>query len=479
LFPNFIAGERVTGASASTNINPSDTGDVIGEFASATAAETNAAIAAARAAAPAWRAFGPVQRGEILNRAAAEINERHSELADLLAREEGKTLAEAGGEVTRAAQVLAFHAAQTTRNVGEFFPSIRPGMEVLTSREPVGVVGIITPWNFPIAIPAWKIAPALAYGNTVVFKPAGLVTASAWHLVDILQRAGLPSGVLNLVMGGGAEVGATLAASPDIDAISFTGSVQTGRRIMQAAQEHGTKVQLEMGGKNPLIIADDADLDLAVSIALDGAYGSTGQRCTASSRLIAMRGVHDAFAERMVEAVARIRVGDSRDAGTGMGPVVEQGQLDQNQRYIDIAREEGGEVIGGELLQRRTPGFYMAPALVLGTRNDMTINREEVFGPVASIISADDYEHAVAIANDTEFGLSSGIVTTSLSRAHHFRAESRAGMVMINTATAGVDFHAPFGGRHASSYGSREQGRAAQDFFTTIKTSYFNSGTPS
>jgi aldehyde dehydrogenase (NAD+) len=374
--------------------------------------------------------------------------------------------------VVRAGQILKFHGGQALRNTGEVVDSIRPGLDVTMTREPLGVVSVITPWNFPIAIPAWKIAPALAYGNTVVFKPAELVPGCAWELVDILHRSGLPGGVLNLVMGSGREIGTVLTGNDDVDGVSFTGSVATGERILAASSPHRARVQLEMGGKNPLVVLDDADLELAVDVALQGAFGSTGQRCTASSRLIVTRNIHDRFVAALTSAFGAWKVDDARGEGTQMGPVVDESQLAQDQRYLEVARHEGGDVIGGERLQRANDGHYLAPALVVGTTNAMTVNREEVFGPVASVIEVADYEEALAVANDTEFGLSSGIVTTSLAAATHFRRHSEAGMVMVNVPTAGVDYHVPFGGRRASSYGPREQGTYAREFYTVVKTSY-------
>jgi acyl-CoA reductase-like NAD-dependent aldehyde dehydrogenase len=474
--PNVIGGELVVTDDRLLNRNPSDVRDVVGEYATADVGNAVAAIEAAAAAAPTWAAATPQQRFDVLDRAGTEVLARKEELGDLLAREEGKTLPEAVGEAARAGQVLKFHAGQALRDAGDIVDSVRPGVEVLVTREPLGVVSVITPWNFPIAIPAWKIAPALAYGNAVVFKPAELVPGSAWELVDILQRAGLPSGVLNLVMGRGREIGDALTSHASLSGVTFTGSVTTGERVLANAQRSRLKVQLEMGGKNPLVVLDDADLDVAVSVAMQGAFGSTGQRCTASSRLIVTAGIHDRFVDAMQEAMATWVVDDARSTGTQMGPVVDDRQLTQDLHYLDVARQQGGHVIGGEQVVRSTEGYFLTPALVTGTDNDMTINREEVFGPVASVVAVADYDEALAVANDTEFGLSSGIVTTSLRHATHFRRSSTAGMVMVNLPTAGVDYHVPFGGRRGSSYGSREQGTYARDFFTTVKTSYVAAG---
>jgi len=471
-FANLIAGAWVEG-DGGENINPSDTSDVIGVYSHASVEQVRDAIDAAEAALHAWARTTPQLRADILEKVGLEIAARKEELADLLAREEGKTLAEAAGEVTRASQIFRFFAGEAVRIPGEKLDSARPGVQIEITREPVGVVGLITPWNFPIAIPAWKIAPALAFGNTVVFKPADLVPGSAWALADIIKRAGVPDGVFNLVMGRGSVVGEEIIKSPKVNAVSFTGSVSTGQHILQTVTARGGKVQMEMGGKNPLVVLNDADLDVAARVALDGAFFSTGQRCTASSRLIVEEGIHDRFVSRLAEMLRDQVVDDARKPGTTIGPVVDQRQLDQDLRYIEIGRKEGAKLLhGGERLNREKQGFYLAPALFTEADNQMQICREEIFGPVATVIRARDYEEALHIANDTPFGLSSGICTTSLSKAADFRRNSEAGMVMVNLPTAGVDYFVPFGGRKASSYGSREQGRYAVEFYTSVKTSY-------
>lgn len=470
---NLIGGAWI-GGEAVANINPSNTDDVVGEYARGSADDARQAVAAAKAAFPAWSRSGLMERHGILRRATDELYARREELGRLLAREEGKTLAEGIGEATRAAQIFEFFAGEALRLTGETVPSVRPGIGVEMTREPVGVVGLITPWNFPIAIPAWKLAPALCYGNTVVLKPAELTPGCAWALVDILNRAGLPEGVLNLVMGKGSVVGQAMLDDPDVNAISFTGSVATGKRIAAACVEHMRKMQLEMGGKNPLVVLDDADLATAVEAAVNGAFYSTGQRCTASSRLIVTEAIHDRFVDAMVERLKALVVDDAVKDGTQIGPVVDQSQLDQDLRYLAIGRDEDGAnlVFGGERLNRETPGFYLQPALFTEATNQMRTSREEIFGPVASVIRAKDYEEALSIANDTPFGLSAGICTASLKHATHFKRNAQAGMVMVNLPTAGVDFHVPFGGTKGSSYGPREQGRYAQEFYTTVKTAY-------
>lgn len=398
---------------------------------------------------------------------------RKDELGALLAREEGKTLPEAIGETIRASQIFEFFAGEALRLAGEVIPSVRPNIGVEITRDPLGVIGIITPWNFPIAIPAWKIAPALCYGNTIVFKPAELVPGCSWAIVDILHRAGLPKGVLNLVMGKGSVVGQAMLDSPDVTGITFTGSTGTGRRVASASIEHNRKFQLEMGGKNPMVVLDDADLTVAVEAAANSGFFSTGQRCTASSRLIVTEGIHDKFVAALTEKLKTLVVDNAMKTGTHIGPVVDEKQLKTDTDYIEIGRKEGAKLaFGGELITRETPGFYLQPTLFTEATNQMRISREEIFGPVVSLIRVKDYEEALATANDTPFGLSAGIATTSLKHATHFKRNSEAGMVMVNLPTAGVDFHVPFGGRKGSSYGPREQGKYAAEFYTSVKTAY-------
>jgi aldehyde dehydrogenase (NAD+) len=474
LHKNYIDGQWLEGFEVNHDINPSDTNEVVGEYARANEAQAEEAIAAARRALDGWKNANIQQRHDALDRVGTEILARREELGRLLAREEGKTVHEGIGEVTRAGMIFKFFAGEALRSGGELIPSVRPGgIEVDVTREPVGVVGIVTPWNFPIAIPAWKIAPALAFGNCVVFKPADLTPGCGWAVAEIISRSGLPQGVFNLVMGSGSEVGRTLVNSPDVAAITFTGSVPVGRHIRAAAAPRGAKIQLEMGGKNPMIVLDDADLERAVAASVDGAFYQTGQRCTASSRLIVTDGVHDAFVEAVTERIKSLRVDNALKEGTEMGPAVSREQLDLDLDYIRIGKEEGADLVwGGEPLERETPGFYLSPALFTGTHNDMRMNREEIFGPVAGVIRVKDYEEAVEVANDTEFGLCSGICTTSLKYAHDFKRRSAVGVVMVNLPTAGIDYHVPFGGRKDSSYGTREQGTYAKEFYTNVKTTY-------
>jgi alpha-ketoglutaric semialdehyde dehydrogenase len=476
VFGNFINGAWAEGSGEYANTNPSDTRDVIGSYARATEKQAKDAIGAAQAAFPAWALSTPQQRFDALDAIGTEILSRKAELGDLLAREEGKTLPEAVGEVVRAGYIFKFFAGEALRIPGETMQSVRPGVGVEITREPLGVVSIVTPWNFPIAIPAWKIAPALCYGNAVVFKPAELVPGSAWALGEIISRAGLPAGVFNLVMGKSSEIGDTLLNDPRIAGISFTGSQAIGRKVAQAATGGLKKFQLEMGGKNPLVVLDDADLPTAVNCAVQGGFFSTGQRCTASSKVIATQGIHDRFVAAVIEKLKTLKIDDARKKGTDIGPVVDERQLSQNLDYLAVGQKEGGRLAyGGNRVERNVdgqPGYFMLPALFVDTAPGMRINREEIFGPVVSVLRAKNYEEALAWANDTEMGLSSGICTTSLKYATHFKRHAQAGMVMVNLPTAGVDYHVPFGGRKGSSYGPREQGRYAAEFYTTVKTAY-------
>ncbi|MFE9082652.1 aldehyde dehydrogenase family protein [Brevundimonas sp. NPDC003935] len=469
---HWIGGEKVDGDLSGESLNPSDVREVVARTPKGGAAEVDQAVQAARAAFPGWADASPEARFDVLDRAGSLLMERAPQIGRLLSREEGKTLPEGMGETMRAARILKYFAGEALRVHGQNLASTRPGVEIQTYRQPVGVFGLITPWNFPIAIPAWKIAPAIAFGNTVVIKPAGPTPATAEALIAILHEAGLPRGVVNMVIGDG-DVGRAIVAHPGVDGISFTGSQGVGAGVAEGAMKRQARVQLEMGGKNPLIVLDDADLERAVAIALDGSFFATGQRCTASSRLIVQDGIHDRFVALLAEKVAALRVGDALDPTTQMGPAVTEAQRDVSYNYIDIARDGGGRIVtGGERLTLDKPGWYVQPTLIADTLPDARINTEEVFGPVASTIRVASYEEALAVANGVEFGLSAGIVTQSLKHARDFQRNARAGMTMVNLATAGVDYHVPFGGTKKSSYGPREQGFAAVEFYTQIKTSY-------
>ena len=469
---HLINGQSVGGDAAGESVNPSNLDEVVARYPKGSAEDVNEAVKAARAAFPAWSEASPEVRSDVLDKASNIIMSRAKELGTLLSREEGKTLPEGTGEVMRAARILKYFAGEALRRHGQTLESTRPSIDVTTHREAVGVFGLITPWNFPIAIPAWKSAPALAFGNTVVLKPATPTPAIAYALGQILLEAGAPPGVFNLVIGEG-DVGRAIVGHPDIDGISFTGSQVVGASVGETAMKRQARVQLEMGGKNPLVVLDDADLDRAVMCAIDGAFYATGQRCTASSRIIVTEGIHDRFVQAMAEKAKALRVGDALDPNTQIGPAVSESQLEQNLRYVQIAKDEGGKVLtGGEPLSLDKRGYYMAPTVIADTAPDQRINCEEVFGPVASTVKVKDYEEALEVANRGQFGLSAGIVTNSLKHSRHFRRQIRAGMVMVNLPTAGVDYHVPFGGSRKSSYGAREQGFAAVEFYTQTKTVY-------
>lgn len=469
---HFIGGERVSAPLVHESENPSDTRDIVARFPDGGQSEVDAAVAAARKAFPAWSDASPEVRSDCLDKAGDLVLRRREELGRLLSREEGKTLPEGIGEVGRAGRIFKYFAGEALRRHGQNLASTRPGVDVTTAREAVGVFGLITPWNFPIAIPAWKSAPALAFGNTVVMKPAGPTPATAAALADILYEAGVPAGVFNLVLGRG-SVGDAIVRHRGVDGVSFTGSQSTGAKVGAAAVARQARVQLEMGGKNPLVVLDDADLDRAVTCALDGAFFGTGQRCTASSRLIVTAAIHDAFVEALARRTAGLKVGDALEAATQLGPLASRDQMEQTLKYIDIAARDGGRVVtGGQQLKLEKPGWYVSPAVVADTKQAMRVNCEEIFGPVASVIRVRDYEEALQVANSGDFGLSAGIVTTSLKYARHFQKAVRAGMVMVNLPTAGVDYHVPFGGTRGSSYGPREQGFAAIEFYTQTKTAY-------
>lgn len=474
---NFIAGEWLEGISTVENRNPSDLTDLVGVFAQASLDQLEATLDQAHRAQAEWAAYGIERKQAVLMAIGNELMERAEELGTLLSREEGKPLAEGKGEVYRAGQFFTYYAAECLRQLGENADSVRPGVEIDVRREAVGVVAVISPWNFPTATASWKIAPALCYGNAVVWKPANITPASAVALTEIIARQDIPKGLFSLVMGSGREIGQHLVESAKINAISFTGSVPVGRGILSAAVQKFTKVQMEMGSKNALAVMDDADLDLAVNLALGGAFGGTGQKCTASSRLVVHEAVHDAFVEKLVAATQAMKVGHALEQGTQMGPVVSKEQLSENLAYVDLGKSEGAELAcGGAQLEMPHEGFYMSPGVFLNTTNTMRINREEMFAPLTSVIKVGSYDEALATVNDTNFGLTSGIVTRSLARATDFRRNAKTGVVTVNLPTAGTDYHVPFGGRGDSSYGPREQGKAAAEFYTTVKTAYISAG---
>lgn len=479
--PNYIGGEWVAGGGEIESVNPSDLSDIVGRFAQADEPQVAAAIAAARAAQPAWERAGIEARGEALDSIGRELQARAEELGAALSREEGKTLAEGKGEVFRAGQFFRYFAAEALRLFGAGIDSVRAGVEIEVRREPVGVVAVISPWNFPIATASWKIAPALAFGNAVVWKPSNLTPGIAVELAKIVAARDLPPGVFNLALGAGAVVGEALVGGA-IDAVTFTGSAATGGRLAQRAFARGVglpRLQMEMGAKNALAVMDDADLDAAVAAAVAGAFGSGGQKCTASSRLIVHEKIHDAFVAKAVAATRALRVGHALDPGSQIGPLASREGLDSALSYLRLAAAEGAEKLcGGEEPQTATRGHYLTPALFVGGDNAMRINREEMFSPIACVVKVADYEQALAVVNDSDYGLVAGIFTSSLARAADFRRRARAGCVMINLPTAGTDYHVPFGGMRASSYGPREQGPAAAEFYAATKTCYAAPGAP-
>ncbi len=476
---NLIAGEWQTGSGEIENHNPSDLTDLVGVYAQATSDQLSATLEQAHRAQREWAAYGIERKQAVLMNIGNEMMSRAEELGTLLSREEGKPLAEGKGEVFRAGQFFTYYAAECLRQIGENADSVRDGIEIDVRREPVGVVAVISPWNFPTATASWKIAPALCYGNAVVWKPANMTPASAVALSEIIERQDIPKGLFSLIMGSGNTIGQQLVESKSVNAISFTGSVPVGKGIAAAAIANLTKVQMEMGSKNALAVMDDADLDLAVSVAHGGAFGGTGQKCTASSRLVVHEKIHDAFVEKLIAGAKAMKVGHALEADTQMGPVVSEQQLNENLDYVALGKSEGAELAcGGERLSLDHDGYYMSPGVFLNTSNSMRINREEMFAPLTSVIKVGSYDEALAVVNDTDFGLTSGIVTTSLARASHFRRNAQTGVVTVNLPTAGTDYHVPFGGRGDSSYGPREQGSAAAEFYTTVKTVYMSSGSP-
>ena len=407
----------------------------------------------------------------------SELIKQSKEIGTLLSREEGKTLPEGIGEVVRSGQQFQYYAASALRQFGENIASTRDGVFVEMTREPVGVCGIISPWNFPIAIAAWKSAPAIAFGNAIVLKPASQTPASAIALTQIIsEQKDIPEGLFNLVLGGGRTIGHQISGHLNINAISFTGSVGVGQTIYLEAAKSMKKMQLEMGSKNPLVIMDDADLNIAVACATNGAYGGTGQKCTASSRLIVHEKVYKEFNEKLIESISSLKVGHALDEGSQMGPVSSETQLQSNLDYIEIGKDEAKLAYGGNPMNMRTPGHYMEPTLFIDGDNKSTINQEEMFGPIACVIPVKSYEEALEVANDTNFGLSSGIITQSLSKAADFKKNIKTGVTTVNLPTAGLDYHVPFGGRKASSFGPREQGTYAHEFFTHVKTTYVSPG---
>jgi aldehyde dehydrogenase (NAD+) len=469
----YINGSWAKGTSTVENINPSDISDNIGNVAQASVEQVNEAIIAAKIAQPLWEKTPLEHKVNVLQSIGDELIQRCEELGELLAREEGKSKAEGKGEIYRSGQFFQYYAAEVLRQIGENATSVRPGINIDITREAVGVVGIISPWNFPTATAAWKIAPALAFGNAVIWKPANLTPASAVALTEIISRQNIPAGTFNLVLGSGSVVGDTLINSKNINAISFTGSVETGRKIAVATAANFVKCQLEMGSKNSLVVASDADISVAVESAIAGSFSGTGQKCTASSRLIVMEDIHDEFVSALTARMAQLKVGHYLEEGIFMGPVSDKNQFESNFKWIERTKELGGKLaFGGEKLKMEKEGYYMSPTLFIDTKNDWDVNQEEVFAPMACIIKVKDLEEAIKTANNTRFGLTAGVITQSLKTAAIFKQQAQSGCVMVNLPTAGTDYHVPFGGRKESSFGPREQGSYAKEFYTIVKTTY-------
>ncbi len=473
---NYIAGQWVQGTGSIRNINPSDTSEMIDEYTSCTDEQFEQAIRSAATAQREWETVGIEKKSQILIKIGDELIQKSKQIGELLSREEGKPLNEGIGEVARAGQQFQYYGSECLRLYGEKIPSTRPGFQVEISREPLGTIGIISPWNFPIAIPAWKAAPAMMCGNAVILKPASLTIGSAIALTEIIAKQDIPAGLFNLVLGSGSNIGHKISTHPKIAAITFTGSVEVGKKLYQNSSSTMKKMQMEMGSKNPLVVMDDADLKTAITCAVNGAYGGTGQKCTASSRLIVHENIYKDFVKGLLESIKNLKVGHALDEGTQMGPASNQSQFESNLEYIDIGKGEAKLEFGGNPMNMRTPGYYMEPTLFIDGDNKSRINQEEMFGPIACVIPTKNLDHALEIANATDFGLSSGIITQSLAKAEFFKQNIKTGVTTVNLPTAGLDYHVPFGGRKASSFGPREQGTYAKDFYSQVKTSYINSG---
>jgi alpha-ketoglutaric semialdehyde dehydrogenase len=477
VYRNFIDGEWVQSTSSKTvkNVNPANTDDVLGSFAQATRDEARAAVESASNAFGDWRATPAPSRGRIVARAARLLEDEKESIAQLLTREEGKTISESRGELQRSINVAEFCSGESRRLNGETIQSELPLNFAYTLRQPLGVVACVTPWNFPVAIPVWKIAPALVAGNSVVFKPASLTPATAVRIVEIFEEAGIPKGVLNLILGSGSEAGDEIIKHKAVRAVSFTGSNEIGIRLYQQVSSRGAKIQCEMGGKNPVVVLEDADLELAVESTAQGAFGSSGQRCTATSRAVVVDEIADEFVARMVERAQSMRIGDGSDPNTEMGPSVDEGQFKTVLDYVEIGRDDGAELkCGGERASGNglDKGFFVRPTVFDGVTSDMRIAREEIFGPVLSILRVKDFDQAMQVANDSEYGLSSSIFTNDAGRIFRFVDEIETGMTHINSPTTGGEAHIPFGGVKSTGIGDREQGSTALDFYTELKVVY-------
>ncbi|WP_394233821.1 alpha-ketoglutaric semialdehyde dehydrogenase GucD [Niallia oryzisoli] len=474
-YENYINGEWQAASSHETqaSINPANKNEIVGYLSLSTKEDLDQAVSAAKKAQISWRKLSAPARGEFLYKVANVLEARLDEVAETMTKEMGKTFQEAKGETSRGISILRYYAGEGMRQVGDVIPSTDSEALMFTSRAPLGVVGVITPWNFPVAIPIWKMAPALIYGNTVVFKPASETAVTAAKVIECFHEAGLPAGVINMVTGSGSEIGQGIIDHPYINGITFTGSDGVGKRVGQGAFARGAKYQLEMGGKNPVIVAEDADLDQAVEATISGGLRSTGQKCTATSRVIIQRAVYDEFKEKLLTKVREIKVGQGLDGETWMGPCASESQLNTVLSYIEKGKAEGAVLLhGGRKCEGPglEDGFFVEPTVFENVESSMTIAQEEIFGPVLALMKVDTMEEAIEVANDVEFGLSASIFTTNIQKMLSFINEIDAGLVRINAESAGVELQAPFGGMKKSSSLSREQGQAAIEFFTNIKT---------
>ena len=475
VFPNYIDGQWVESASTAENRNPADQSDLVGLFSKASAADVARAADAAQAAFASWSAMEAPKRGSYLFKVADILEKKLDQLGTEMTREEGKTKPEAIGETMRSINIFRYFAGEGSRMGGHLVPSERPRVFMWAERKAIGVVSQINPWNFPSAIPAWKLAPALIAGNTVLLKPASASPLSSWRIVEACHEAGIPAGVVNFLSGSGAVVGDAMVENKHVLAVSFTGSCDVGAALHAKASARRIRIQLEMGGKNPTIVLADADMDSAVANSLNAAMFSTGQKCTATSRIIVEESIFDAFAEKFIAATKALKVGNGLEPGVHIGPAIDKGQLEVDDNYCRIAEEEGATIAcGGHILTGGDydKGFFFAPTVITNVTNDMRVAREEIFGPVAVLIKAKNFEDALAIANDTEFGLSASIQTQNVSRVFEFVKGIQAGLVTVNLPSAGVEYQLPFGGTKGSSFGPKEQGPAALDFYTDYKTVY-------
>ena len=475
LFSNYINGEWVSRAQTFENRNPANTEELVGTCVKGTAQDMHDAAAAAAEALPGWSATSGPARGNILYKAADILDKKFDQVAADMTREEGKTLPEAKGEVRRSINIFRYFAGEGARMPGMLVPSERDRVHMFALRKPVGVVGLVTPWNFPSAIPAWKLAPALICGNTVLLKPASAAPLSAWRLVEALHEAGIPKGVVNFVAGSGSELGQALVSAKPVKAVSFTGSCEIGGWLHGEASKRHLRIQLEMGGKNPTIVLADADFNSAVENVVNAAFFSTGQKCTATSRAIVEDAIYDRFLAAVVERTKKLKVGNGMEPGIEIGPCVDQGQMETNLRYIEIGRKECGEPkCGGRRLTdgALAKGYFVEPTVFAGVEESHTIAKEEIFGPVLAIMRAKNFDDAMRIANNIPFGLSSSIQTTNLSRAFEYIYRAEAGLLTVNLPSAGVEYQLPFGGTKDSSFGPKEQGPAALEFYSDYKTVY-------